>query len=286
MALAAPAQRRSDFVTLLVFAGQGLRLGVRNGVHRRREFAHAVAVGRKAELHFGGDLVALGDRHLAHVVAEAAEFRTLPVAPGARRPHPGGDPVVDFRVGPMADDDLAGEPHARMDEARLAVAVRRLVQVHEIHVDRLPRQISIELGVEMHERLLKRVQPADPHFRRRKRMHPEDQAGAVLVGIRLHAELGDLVGRGQKRLETVFSGSFGESASAPAMSRASAATRCKGPGPVEMLRAADEPDFGSGEIDHERPCENFRFSAALVVGAGRVRDCESLCIALTRAERI
>ena len=31
--------------------------------------------------------------------------------------------------------------------------------------------------------------------------------------------------------ETVFSGSLGESASAPAMSRASAATRCKGPGP-------------------------------------------------------
>ncbi len=32
-------------------------------------------------------------------------------------------------------------------------------------------------------------------------------------------------------LKTVFSGSFGNSASAPATSRALAATRCKGPGP-------------------------------------------------------
>ena len=32
-------------------------------------------------------------------------------------------------------------------------------------------------------------------------------------------------------LKTVFSGSFGDSASAPAISLAPAATRCRGPGP-------------------------------------------------------
>ena len=131
-----------------------MAFGVGDGVHLGGEVADAVAVGREAELHFGRDLVALGDRHLAHVVAEAAEFRALPIVPGARRAHPGADAVLHLRIGPMADDDLAGETHAGVDEARLPVAVGRLVQVHEVHVDRVPGKVAIELGVEMDERLL------------------------------------------------------------------------------------------------------------------------------------
>ena len=162
------------------------------------EVAHAVAVGREAELHLRRDLVAFGHGDLAHVVAEAAELRALPVVPGARGAHPGADAVLHLRVRPVADDDLAVEAHARVDETRLAVAVRRLVEVHEVHVDRRPRQVAIELRVQMQERLLQGVEPADPHLRRREGVHPEDQAGAVGVGIRLQAELGDLVGRGQR----------------------------------------------------------------------------------------
>src|ERR1700728_4855638 len=134
------------------------------------EIANAVAVGRETELHFRRNLVAFGDRDLAHVVAEAAEFGALPIMPGARRAHPGADAVLDLRIGPMADDDLTRDTHAGVDETRLPVAVRRLVQVHEVHVDRIPREITTELGVEMDERLLKRIQPAYPHLRRRKRV--------------------------------------------------------------------------------------------------------------------
>ena len=203
------AQFRSDGIELLVFAGQGLGLGVGDGVHLGREVADAVAVGREAEFHLGRNLVALGDRHLTHVVAEAAEFRPLPIVPGARRAHPGADAVLHLRIRPMADDDFARQTHARVDEARLPVAVGRLVQVHEVHVDRVPRQVAIELGVEMHERLLKRVEPAHPHFRRRKRMHPNDQAGAARIGIRVEAKLRDLVGRGQQGLEFGLEREFG-----------------------------------------------------------------------------
>ena len=148
------AQFRRDRVALLVFAGQRLDLGVGDRIHLGHEIADAVAVGRESELHFGRNLVALGDRDLAHVVAETAEFRPLPIVPGARRAHPGADAVLDLRVGPMADDDLARETHAGVDEARLPVAVRGLVQVHEVHVDRVPGQVATELGVEMDERLL------------------------------------------------------------------------------------------------------------------------------------
>ena len=216
------------------------------------EIADAIAVGREAELHFGRNLVAFGDRDLAHVVAEAAEFGALPIVPGARRAHPGADAVLNLRVGPMADDDLARETHAGVDEARLPVAVRRLVQVHEVHVDRVPGQITTELGMEMDERLLKRVQPAHPHLRRRKRVHPEDEAGAVRVGIRLKAKLGDFVRRGQQGLELGL-----ERELRRGRKRARDLLRVRRdllerPRAVEMLRAANEPDLRRGEIDHSR----------------------------------
>ena len=259
MPFAGFAQLRRDLVALLVFAGQSLGLPVRHRADRGRELAHAEAVGREAELHFGRHLVAFGHRDLAHVVAEAAELRALPVVPGARGPHPGADAVVNLRVGPMADDDLAGEAHARMDETRLAIAVRRLVQVHEIHVDRAPRQVAIELRVEMQERLLKGVEPADPHLRRRERVHPENEAGAIVVRIRLHAEFRDLVGRGQERLEDGFQRQFrrvGERAGDVARI---GGDPLQGTRAVEMLGAANEPDFGSGQIDHERPARVSAF---------------------------
>ena len=249
------AQFRSDGIELLVFAGQGLGLGVGDGVHLGREVADAVAVGREAEFHLGRNLVALGDRHLTHVVAEAAEFRPLPIVPGARRAHPGADAVLHLRIGPMADDDFARQTHAGVDEARLPVAVGRLVQVHEVHVDRVPRQVAIELGVEMDERLLERVQPAHPHFRRRERVHPKDQAGAVRIGIRVEAKLRDFVRRRQQGLEFGLEREFGRARERARDLSPMGRDLLERTRTVEMLRAANEPDFGGGEIDHG----HFRF---------------------------
>ena len=217
------------------------------------ELADAITVGGEAEFHFGGDLVALGDRHLSHIVAEAAEFSTLPISPSARRAHPGADAVLNFWIGPMANDHLARQTHARVDEARLPVAVRRLVQVHEVHIDRIPRQIAIELSMEMDERLLQRVQAAHPHFRRREGMHPKDEAGAVGIGIRLEAKLGDFIRGREKRLEASLQREFRRVRERARDLSPVRRDLLKRPGSVKMLRAANEPDFRIGEIDHGSP---------------------------------
>lgn len=71
----------------------------------------------------------------------------MSLSPGRTRPGPGRDPLRDGRVAPMADDDLPGAAQAGADEAELTIPVRRLVQVHEVHVDRAPREIAVELRV-------------------------------------------------------------------------------------------------------------------------------------------
>jgi hypothetical protein len=47
----------------------------------------------------------------------------------------------------VADHNLAVQAHAGVDVPRLAVAVGRLVQVHEVHIDRAPRQMPTPLVV-------------------------------------------------------------------------------------------------------------------------------------------
>ncbi len=54
----------------------------------------------------------------------------------------------------MANDHFAMHPQPRADEPELAAAVGRLVEVHEVHVDRRPRDLAIELRVQMQQRLL------------------------------------------------------------------------------------------------------------------------------------
>ena len=70
------------------------------------------------------------------------------------------------------------QAQARADEPELPVAVRRLVQVHEVHVDLGPGKLAIELGMQVGQRLLEAREPGDPHLRRREGVHPGDHAGA------------------------------------------------------------------------------------------------------------
>ena len=65
----------------------------------------------------------------------------------------------DVAVLPVSDHDLALEAQARADEAVFAVAVGRLVQVHEVHVDLRPGQLAVELRVQVRERLASWVSP-------------------------------------------------------------------------------------------------------------------------------
>ena len=58
---------------------------------------------------------------------------------------------------------------------------------------------------------------------------------------------------------TVFSGSFGRVGERAGDIARIGGHALQGTGAVEMLGAANEPDFGSGQVDHERPAWVFAF---------------------------
>ncbi len=94
---------------------------------------------------------------------------------------------------PVPGDDLAAEAQARADIPELAVAVRRLMQIHVVHVNPGPGQVSGKLGVEMQHRLLQRLKTGNPHLGGAKGVHPADHARARGVSVRLRDRSGDFL---------------------------------------------------------------------------------------------
>ncbi len=178
MAIAAFAEFGSDAVFLLIEGAEFGDTGVADSVDFFDEISDAEGVHFPAEADLGGNFVALGDGDVAHVITDACDLEIARAVPTACGAGPGGEALVDFRILPMADDRLARQAQARADVAEFAAAVRGLVEVHEVHVDVVPWDIAVELGVEVGERLAEDLQAFDPHFRRRERVHPRDDADA------------------------------------------------------------------------------------------------------------
>ena len=132
-----PARRqfRRDVVEIAVRLHQVVDLGVADLVHHGDQVVHAVGVDRDPEPQLGLDLVALGDRDVAHVVPEPGQLEPAYGGGAQRGPLPGRDPPTDHRVADVADHGLARHPEPGLDVAELPVAVGGLVQVHEVHVD-------------------------------------------------------------------------------------------------------------------------------------------------------
>ena len=183
VALTALAQLGDDVVGVLVLGDEGVDVRVGGGVDRGDQIVDAPRVDGDPEAQLGLDLVALGHRDLAHVVAEAGELERAELGQAGRRARPRGDAGGDRRVGHVAGDRLARRADPAQDVGELTVAVGGLVEVHEVHVDLRPRELDVGLGVQVQHRLLQRLQAVDPHLRRGERVHPRDHADAPVVGV-------------------------------------------------------------------------------------------------------
>ncbi len=79
----------------------------------------------------------------------------------------------------MPDNHLPVQPQPRMHEPRLPIPMRCLIEIHEIHVNLRPRQIAIELRMQVRKWFMQVDQAADPHFGGGEGVHPEDEASAL-----------------------------------------------------------------------------------------------------------
>ena len=210
-------------------------------MHFLDQIADCPGVDLPAELLLGFDLVALGDGDIAHVVSEAHDLHAFRHRHADGGLHPAADAGLHILVLPVARDDLAGLAKARADEAMLAVAVRGLIEVHEIHVDLIVGNFAVVLGCKVQPRLLQKVETVDPHFRRRERVAPRHDAGAGIVIVCFLYDLRDL-GAGFGR-DLIPEGIRKDGGQLLRHFLGAACNRCQNLLAVERLRADNEPEF-------------------------------------------
>ena len=144
------------------------------------QVAQAVAVHRVAEANLGVDLVALGDGHLAHVVADAGDLGRLRVVPRGG----GAAPVANSSLHVARPANGRRPPCAA---SRIRLPMKPNSRSPWADWFRFMKSMSIvDQGMSRlncvcrcSERLLQHPQPGDPHLGRRERVHPRDEADAV-----------------------------------------------------------------------------------------------------------
>ena len=243
MARAAGAQIRAHRVGGFVLRDEGIDFSSADLIHHGDQIAEAESVDREAEFGLCRHLVALGDGDEAHIVTEARDLDMLRFLPGGGCPRPASDRPYHCQVAPMPDDNFPPQAQATHHEAEFAVAVRGLVEIHEIHVDLGPGDIAIVLGVEVEERLLQRCQPGDPVFRGREGVHPGDDAGAIRACICFAAGAVDFFRGGEDGFVDDLQRDLGEAIEVGGDFPGMLANLFDGFGTIEMLAAGQEPDF-------------------------------------------
>ena len=183
---------RIFFLQLVVY---GLYVFVADAVNNRHEVADRPVVDGPAQANLRFYLVAFRDGYVAHRIAEAAylDVEAFVVRNGDVLPF--GDFILYVFVFPVAVYDFVLQIQAGVDVAVFAVAVRALVEVHVIEVDRIVGDVVQILRCQMEKRFLQEHSAANPVFRRREGMHPGDDAGYVVVVVYVLHELRNAVGR-------------------------------------------------------------------------------------------
>ena len=138
---------------------------------------------------------------------------------------------------------LRSMPHAGDDVAVLAVAVRGLVLVHEVHVDGVVGNFLVELRVQVQKRLAVLAQAGDPALGRGEGVHPGDDAGAVGIGVGLVEGLADERVGDQRRLPDQLIGELARGVERFDDDPGMLGDMGQAFVAVEILRAGEEPEL-------------------------------------------
>ena len=114
----------------------------------------------------GSYLVTISHGYVVHLVAEAQDEHILGIGHGGSYTCPDSDVLLYLWILPISCYDLAGLAETGADVTELTVAMCRLIEVHEIHVHSIPRNLLIVLGVEVQHRLVELLQAMNPHLGR------------------------------------------------------------------------------------------------------------------------
>ncbi|MNG11493.1 hypothetical protein D3C84_950400 [compost metagenome] len=147
------------------------------------------------------NLIPFGYTNITHVVAESSYFNIEAFVIRNRYVHPIRNLLLNFSTFPVTYNDFILFFQSSIDEAVFAIAVSSLVQVHEVHINRCPRNAFIVLSCEVKQWFLQQFCTANPHFCRGERMHPSDNARYFITVVHFFHNVGNFIGTNSQVLQ-------------------------------------------------------------------------------------
>ena len=144
-----------------------------------------------------------------------------------------------------------------------------LVQVHEVHVDLAPRQIPVELGVELQQGFLQLAEGRDPHLGGGEGVHPHHEPDAALVVIGIAGYRAYLVEGGAGGLEHYLDRQAGALVELAGDGVGVIGHLLQGGGAIQVLAADQEPHF---QLFHQ-----FHLGVLIMLLSGRNRRVCHVC---------
>ena len=169
------------FVEFEVGVYECLHFFVRSFLVIFHQVVHRTIVYVVTQALFGFHFIAVGYGYIVHLVAKAEDQHILRISPSGADTHPDSNLVQCILILPIAYNHFATDTHAGADMSELAVAVSRLVEVHEIHIHGIPRYFLVELGMQVKQGFLELLQAVNPHLCRRESMHPSDDTDTFVI---------------------------------------------------------------------------------------------------------
>ena len=127
--------------------------------------------------------VAIGYGNVVHVHTEHQAAYVVCISHAGSNTCPCGNLPLSFLALPIAYNYLSWYTHTCADVSKLDIAVSRLVEVHKVHIYRVPRKLGVVLCVEVEQRLLKSLQSLNPHLGWREGVHPCDDTYTLVVVV-------------------------------------------------------------------------------------------------------
>ena len=155
---------KQDLIFVIVLFYQSINIRLADRCNCLCDLIDRICIYFPAEFDLCLYLVTLGNGYVSHVVSDTHYADMAALHDTDRGAHPGCDTLLHLAVIPVADDHLALNAHAGHDVAILTVAVCGLVLVHEIHIDRIVRNLFVELCMKMKQRFTVLLKTKDPGF--------------------------------------------------------------------------------------------------------------------------
>ncbi len=134
-----------------------------------------------AQSHFSFHFISVRNGYIVHLVPKANDPHVMCIGPGCGNTHPDSDLCLCLLILPVACYHFPVFTHSGYHMSEFPVSVSTLVQVHKVHINFIPGDLFVELCMEMQQRLVKCLQPVDPHLGRGESMHPGDHPNAFFV---------------------------------------------------------------------------------------------------------